>query len=290
VSTDGVFPLVSIGVPIYNEARFLDASLMSLRAQDYPNLEILISDNASTDATFEICERHARDDPRIRVSRCEVNCGAVPNFQRALELASGEFFMWAAGHDLWSPNLVSECVALLRANGQASLAFASSCWIDAQGAPMDRFSGWTDTRGMAPIARLFTIFWGNMHPVLGLMRASRLRACAPMPNLTGGDLVLLCELALRGDFLHAPRALWSRREFRSETSYDDKLKRYASAAARISRSRLQRWFPLLQLPLALVQAVRRSPLTAFDKFAVVLVLLTALPLRYRVGRRSASAG
>lgn len=282
-------PRVSIGVPIYNEERFLDASLLSLRAQDYPNLEILISDNASTDGTLAICERHAREDPRIRVSRVEVNCGPVPNFQRALTLASGEFFMWAAGHDVWSPNLISECVALLKENPEASLAFGSSCWIDAEGAPMERFSGWTDTRGMAPIARLFTIFWGNMHPVLGLMRAAQLRACAPMPNLAGGDLVLLSELALRGDFLHAPRALWSRREFRTERTYDDKLKRYASTSSRISRSRLQRWFPLLRLPLALVQSVRRSPLTTFDKLAVVLVLLCSLPLRYRVGRRSASA-
>jgi glycosyltransferase involved in cell wall biosynthesis len=55
-------PLVSVGMPIYNEEHFLDASLASLRSQDYPNFEIVIADNASTDRTVEICERHASED------------------------------------------------------------------------------------------------------------------------------------------------------------------------------------------------------------------------------------
>ena len=84
-------PLVSIGVPVYNEERFLDASLTSLRQQDYPNLEILIADNASTDRTLEICERHAAEDARIRVVRSAENRGAIANFQRALDLAQGPY-------------------------------------------------------------------------------------------------------------------------------------------------------------------------------------------------------
>jgi glycosyltransferase involved in cell wall biosynthesis len=278
-------PLVSIGVPVYNEERFLDASLTSLRQQDYPNLEILIADNASTDRTLEICERHAAADPRIRIARSAENRGAIANFQRALDLAQGPYFMWAAGHDLWTPNLVSECVALLQANDSACIAFGSSRWIGAEGELLPRTSGWTDTRGMAPIARFFTIFWGNMHPVLGLIRTAQLRACPPLSNITGGDLVLLAELALRGDFVHATQAVWSRREFRVEVRYGDKLRRYASTPTGIARSRLQRMFPLLQLPIALVRVVVRSRLSGMDKLGVLLVLLVSFPLRYLVGRR-----
>ena len=50
----GVYPLMTIGIPVFNEERFLDSALTSLRNQDYPNLEIAISDNASTDRTLEI--------------------------------------------------------------------------------------------------------------------------------------------------------------------------------------------------------------------------------------------
>ena len=278
-------PLVSIGMPVHNEARFIDASLLALRRQDYPHLEILVGDNASTDDTRAICERHAAEDRRIRIERSETNIGAIGNFRRVLERSQGTHFMWASGHDLWSPNLVSACVAMLEANPGACIAFPSSCWIGADDEALPRASGWSDTRGMAAAARFFTILWGNMHPILGLMRASQLRACAPMQDLTGADLVLLAELALRGDFVHAADATWSRREFRTETRYEEKLARYASDATRIARSPMQRRFPLLQLPVALMRVVLRSGMPSLDKVAALLALTAALPLRYRVGRR-----
>jgi glycosyltransferase involved in cell wall biosynthesis len=279
-------PLVTIGLPVYNEARFIDAALASLRCQDYPNLEIVISDNASTDRTVEICTRHAGEDPRIRIERAVVNRGAIANFQNTLDLAHGTYFMWAGGHDLWTPNLVSECVALMEANQGACLAFASSRWVGVDDEPLARVSGWSDTRGLDPVARLFTIFWGNMHPVMALVRTAQLRACMPLENLAGSDLVLLAELALRGDFLHAPDACWSRREMRLETHHDDKLRRYASTATGITRSRLGRMFPLLALPMALIRVVLRSRLPPVDKLAVLLALIASFPVRYLVGRRA----
>lgn len=278
-------PLVSIGVPLYNEERFLDASLASLRAQDYPNLEIILSDNASTDRTLEICERHAAEDSRIRIERSVENRGAIANFQHALDCARGDCFMWASGHDLWTPNLISKCARLLLSDANACIAFGSSQWIDAQDNPLAQTSGWTDTRGMPAIARFFTTFWGNMHPVLGLMLTAQLRACAPMRNITGADLVLLSELALNGHFVHATQATWYRREFRVETSYQDKLKRYASVKVAISKTWFQRSFPLLQLPLALIGVVLRSSLSFVDKMILLPALLTSFPLRYLVGRR-----
>lgn len=278
-------PLVTIGVPVYNEARYLDASLHSLRAQDYPNLEIVLSDNASTDGTLALCERHAAADPRIRVERTAANRGATANFRHALDVARGRYFMWAAGHDLWTPGLVSECVALLEAHPQACLAFPCSRWIDGDGRALPRQSGWTDTRGLPDVARLFTVFWGNMHPVMGVVRTDELRACGPLPNLVGGDLVLLARLALRGHFLHARGSEWSRREFRSEPRYADKVRRYASAATGIARSPLARAFPLLELPMALAGVVLRSGLRATDKLAVLVALCASFPVRYLVGRR-----
>lgn len=279
-------PLVTIGLPVYNEARFIDASLASLRYQDYPNLEIVVSDNASIDCTVDICARHAAEDPRIRIEHVMENRGAIANFQNTLDLAQGTYFMWAGGHDLWTPNLVSECVALLEANPGACLAFASARWIGVDEESLAKVSGSSDTRGLDPIARLFTIFWGNMHPIMGLMRTAELKACAPFGQLAGADLVLLAELALRGEFLHAPHALWSRREFRVETHHDDKLQRYAESATGITRSWLGRMFPLLALPMELVRVLLRSQLPPFDKFAALVALLASFPVRYLVGRRA----
>lgn len=282
---DSVPPLMTIGMPVFNEERFIDSALTSLRHQNYPNLEIMICDNASTDCTLEICQRHAAEDPRIHIERATENRGAIANFQRALDRASGTYFMWGAGHDLWTENLISECIALLEANNEACLAFASSRWIDAGGEPFARASGWSDTRDLAATARFFTILWGNMHPVVGVIRTAQLRACSPIPSMVGGDLVLLVDLALRGSFLHATRSCWSRREFRAEKHHDDKLKRYASVSTGIARSRLARIFPLLQLPFALLKVALRSKLPIVDKLFVIAALIPSLPLRYLVGRR-----
>ena len=92
-------PLVSVGLPVYNGERYLREAVDSVLGQTYVNLELVISDNASTDATEAICREYAARDPRVRYHRAERNRGAVWNFNRAFELARGEFFMWQAFDD-----------------------------------------------------------------------------------------------------------------------------------------------------------------------------------------------
>jgi len=278
--------LVSIGLPVYNEASHVDAALSALRAQDYANLEVIVCDNCSTDDTVAICRRHAAQDPRIRIEVAAMNMGVTDNFRRAFELAQGDYFMWASGHDLWSSGLLTECVGLLQDHPDACLAYASCDWVGPAGDPIGRASGWSDTRGMAPAARFFTVLWGNMHPVLGLMRSDRLRACGPLPAIVGGDLVLLADLSLRGTFLHAARSRWSRRELRAESSYGKRVERYTSASFGVTRSRLGRAFPLLALPWELVKRVARAPVGALEKAAMLATLVPSLALRYLVGRRN----
>jgi glycosyltransferase involved in cell wall biosynthesis len=289
MKSDLALPLISIGMPVFNEERFLDSALASLRAQDYPNLEILISDNASTDRTLEICRRHASEDSRIRIEVSTENRGVTANFQRALDMANGTYFIWGAGHDLWTSHLISECAALLESIPSACLAFASSNWIGADGETLSKASGWSDTRDLAPAARFFTVFWGNMHPIVGLIRVKCLHDCLPIPSMAGGDMVLLANLALRGSFLHATHSCWSRREFRVEKNHDAKLKRYASISTGISRSRFTRMFPLLALPLALIRVVLRCELPIIDRLTIIAALIPSLPLRYLVGRRTNAA-
>ena len=78
--------------------------------------------------------------------------------------------MWAAGHDLWSENLVSECVKQLETHRTAAIASGKTYWIDDMGERLERLSSYSDTRGMGSMERFFTVFWGNMHPVLGMIR------------------------------------------------------------------------------------------------------------------------
>ena len=109
-------PLVSIGIPVYNAEGTIAACIESALAQTYENFEILISDNASSDATPKICERYQKLDNRIRYFRQDQNIGALNNFNYVLEASKGVFFRWLASDDVISSNSISESIKSLERN------------------------------------------------------------------------------------------------------------------------------------------------------------------------------
>ncbi len=109
-------PLVSIGMPIYNCQHTLRAAITSVLNQSYSHFELLISDNASQDATASICQEYVRQDSRIQYVRQPQNCGATANFQYVLDHAQGEFFMWAAADDIRSPDFIQHNLDFLCAH------------------------------------------------------------------------------------------------------------------------------------------------------------------------------
>jgi len=106
-------PRVSIGLPVYNGENYLEEAIDSILAQTYKDFELIISDNASTDRTPDICQAYANKDPRIRYYRNEKNIGAAVNFNRVFELSSSEYFKWAAHDDIIAPDYISECIEIL---------------------------------------------------------------------------------------------------------------------------------------------------------------------------------
>ncbi|MCX7109932.1 MAG: glycosyltransferase family 2 protein [Proteobacteria bacterium] len=103
-----ITPKVSIGMPVYNGEKFIREALDSLLAQTFTDFEIIISDNASTDGTSEICSEYISRDSRIRYIRQTENIGIMRNFQFVLDEAIGEYFMWAAHDDLWGTKFIEE--------------------------------------------------------------------------------------------------------------------------------------------------------------------------------------
>jgi len=120
--SDAGLPLVSVGVPVYNGAKTIREALTHVLAQDYPNLEVVVSDNFSSDATGEICRELARGDSRVRYTRTEELLPLYGNWQRVFELSRGEFFLWSAADDVRPRETIRRLVDALRGEAQAVMA------------------------------------------------------------------------------------------------------------------------------------------------------------------------
>ena len=90
---------VSVALPVYNGERYLRIAIEAILTQTYQDFEFIISDNASTDSTEQICREYAAIDKRICYHRNEKNIGAPRNFNRAFELSHGEYLKWATCDD-----------------------------------------------------------------------------------------------------------------------------------------------------------------------------------------------
>lgn len=274
-------------MPIRNEARFLRQSLDALVTQTGVTLEIILSDNASTDETPAICQEYCAKYPFIRYNRFEQNQGASQNFLYVLQQAKHDYFIWTSGHDLWDSNYLAECGRVLHDNPDAMIAFGTTRWIDDEGHSFNRAWGWSDTRGLTNVGRYFTVFWGNMNPIIALIRRAPL-AQQLIDDMVGIDLALLLALSMRGDFVHAPTTAWYRREFRKEQTYDQKLERYRSASFGLGKSWWARRFPLARLPVRLIGDVFSSPLPLSRRLMIFTVLMTSFPVKYLVDKRRKS--
>lgn len=208
-SSSAKLPLVTLGVPVHNGERYLVAALGSLLAQDYQNLEILISDNASSDSTEAICRKFAADNSRVRYIRQETNIGAKKNFEFLVAEARGTYFAWCAHDDIRKPRFVSACVGALEQNPAAVLCNGAVIFLNEEGAVR---ADWDDlnfeTVGMTTAERMLRLVdhtdWVDM---LGLIRVELLRHALPFESAWGSDVVLSMKLLTAGHFLKVPEVL-----------------------------------------------------------------------------------
>ena len=121
--------------------------------------------------------------------------------------------------------------------------------------------------------------------MLGVLRMAHLRHTGGLRACVGADLILLSELVLQGDFVHAPSALWQRREPRGLESQPVRLKRYTSSDYGLTTSILDRVLPLARLPIQLARVVLRSRRPILERLAMLAALLASFPIRYLAGRR-----
>ena len=168
-------PLVTIGIPTFNGNKKLFRPLESIWAQNYPNLEVIISDNCSTDNTQQIVEEICKTHPEIRYIRQPKNIGQMPNYYFLMKAATGKYFMWVADDDTLEPGTLLKTVEFMEQHSDYSLASGRiQYWKDEIPAVLEHgFSFEQDSPGIR-VARFYArvIYGGLLH---GLMRSELTR-------------------------------------------------------------------------------------------------------------------
>lgn len=224
-------PRVSIGLPVYNGADYIEDAIQSFSAQTYGDYEVVVSDNASDDDTEKIVRDLAASDRRIRYHRSDVNIGANRNFNRTFFLARGELFKWAAHDDTYHPAYLQRCVEVLDDEPMVVLVHSDTDHIGPNGEELvelargylgpDGFiekllqdetaaaalaSGQPHVRFDAVVNKM-SVFYD----VFGLGRREAFLNTLLMRHYYGADKVFLAEMVLQGPLLRVPEMLFHRR-------------------------------------------------------------------------------
>jgi glycosyltransferase involved in cell wall biosynthesis len=202
---------LTIGMPLYNNAATLDAALDSLLQQTFTDFRLVLSDDASRDATAEIAQHYAARDPRIEYIRQATNLGYHGNFGFLVARADTPFFMLAPGDDRWAPRFVEANIGALKRDpslvGSISrVVFTSDPPIDASGTyPIDgdtarrRLAQYLAGCGVCDMSRNFAIY-----------RTKAIQAAFPKLPSTWFDMVMCAELAVAGKINEVPEVLMMR--------------------------------------------------------------------------------
>ncbi len=203
-------PKLSIGIPVYNEGSHIGETLGAISAQTFDDFEAIISDNASTDATGEICRDHCTQDSRFRYMRNRENFGIKANFNQIFQFTQGEYFKWWAADDLGAPTLIESGIDVLERDPRAVLAFSEAHFFEDDPAipVLDPSSGLIPTMDGERTSRFRQAMQllaqrPELTPVLlsAVMRASAMAATPLQGRYPASDITFIARMALAGRLL-----------------------------------------------------------------------------------------
>jgi len=219
-----ISPKISIGIPVYNGEKHLELVLDSLIKQSFSDFEIIISDNASTDKTEEICRFWQGQDNRVSYHRNPTNIGAAANYKKVFQLSKGQYFKWMAHDDRCSPNYLEECVKVLEDDPDVVMSFPRFVLIDDSDHvfPLVKENTYATSDGRTittnpprnfmsthPSERYSEVLHKTTecYEFFGLSRREIIEKTSQHDAFYGSDKVLLCELAMMGKLKEVSSAI-----------------------------------------------------------------------------------
>ena len=183
-------------------------------AHKWQNLEIIVSDNASSDGTAAIVQRYMQRDARIRYRRHDTNRGVAVNWNTVARAARGEYFKWLAAADVMEPTLLERCARVLQQRPDVVMVYGRTRWIDEDGLALGLAEGDFALASARPHRRFAyqaAHLGVNNQINAGLFRTAALRRTPLMANYPSSDLVFMAEIALQGRIVLLPDELFRRR-------------------------------------------------------------------------------
>ncbi len=267
-------PLVSIGIPTYNRPRALRSALDSLLSQTYQNVEIIVSDNCSTNIDVaDVVEEYKHRYPDIKFFDQDRNIGGIANFEFVLSEAAGKYFMWAADDDLCKPEMISLMVAKMEENHNAVLCGCDISVIDGDGYQIrnELLEGihkaikWTQARHLFftyPISNVFFVVFG-----LHVTESVRISAPCLRPGwrryLTNCEVPFLAKVATLGEIIAVPEILKIYRSH-SDSVYQKELKSISKASTFILR---------LMIRLKLISIALKANIPVWDRLVLLKTIV-----------------
>jgi glycosyltransferase involved in cell wall biosynthesis len=262
-------PRLTIGLPVYNGEKYVGESLEALLGQSFTDFELIISDNASTDSTGDICRGYEKRDSRVRYFRQRRNIGLAPNHNFVADKARSELFKWASNDDLYARDLVERCIDVLDKYPDVVLAHSWTAMVDESGLVTKAFEYPLNTASQrAPERFRSLLFDSGGDDDYGVVRTEILRRTAMKDSYHHADRTIVAELSLYGRFCQVPDWLYFRRDHadRAERACPTMRSRCANMDPRRA-DRLRH--PAVRLYgeyiWGYVSAIRRAPLSATDR-------------------------
>ena len=209
-------PRLSIGLPVFNGEKYLRQALDSILVQTYKDFEIIISDNASTDKTEQICLEYLKKDDRIIYYRNKKNLGFPANYNQTFWLSRGEYFKWAAHDDVLAPEYLEKCIYVLDNDQTIVLCHSRVRQIDKNGVSVGNYDDKTLHRlgSFKPHERFADLISprNQCWAIHAVVRSSCLKKTPLHGSYLDADRNLLAELGLIGRMYEIREHLFFRRD------------------------------------------------------------------------------
>jgi glycosyltransferase involved in cell wall biosynthesis len=279
-------------MPVFNAQRYLREAIESVLAQTMGDFELILSDNASTDSTAEICQAFVSQDRRVKYFRNETNLGVVANFNIAFGRARGRLFKWAAYDDLHGPTYLEKCAAVMDAESDVAIVHGLTRSIGERGQDLGEFPVSHTLDSLHAPERFRRMVWTDAFPpIWGLMRTELIRRTRLHEPYMGSDRNFMAEMVLLGGVRYVPEFLFFLREHAG--SYTSSVKQYYQRLSWYAPNKqIPSWMQVPRTAIGYMASIRRSPVSWAEKVACArhvadwLGTCTGQLLRRRLGSES----